>query len=843
MEVPTAPRQHEVERAWEPERRIAPPSAGAPNLRSLSPQVVLALQRTAGNQAVARRVATAEPEAPAHASDMASPENRHLAADIDETDKLDDAALEKQHAQNAHDVAATDGAAHVAALEKRDALEYVAAGRGMAAPKVDTKLWPSVRTDPVKRRQFLNALLEEHVRAEGSFEKGLYATMFPDPSIAGDIAVFKADADRFASEFKSQARINAERMLRGSNQAIAQLLHSYGIPGGNAAIAAEHILKGGGVPEEAAKVVRVMKQGADEPGGANEAAPTTHRMRLAQWVAVLKKHQERVREATKQSNLADMNVSVASTPADNVALKARKHLRRERDALSGLWIQAERAHPVLAAYRTGGPLEKIELGPLDSKDVDVEMRTVLEQVLPKVVSIAKANALIRSGEVSPLSLAPVVAMTRANMFVPPGSIRAGVVRDLMEDAKDSQSTVVMILSFALALVTMIPTGGASVGVAAGAASVGLAAYSALKEFEGYENAKTLIDTDLDRARALSDEEPSLAGFAMSLIGLGLEGAMLVHAFKTAVQIRRMAMAAQESERLKQMLDELNKIGAKHNAPDLAERLMKDEAIPPRNAFSDAEKTQDMPAFDDPSLRRPPSAPKGVPEYHSHEEVRLAVTKRLLSNLEWGEGTMLSKEVKLIDHALAANPGPVNRKIAEALPHVIKGLRDPELYGEVMADAWALAKAHNMDINAAIEELARQGGAPIRYIEAKEGILDSPVFFQKYGGKPAHFIDLPLAADDHGAMSHVIQDLVVERALKRAGQEVKAVEFRAWLGQAEGEIDAAGFATKETRTFESGEQKMKTGDYIWRMLYDNTAKNQINRPESLGPQLFMALGVR
>ncbi len=56
-------------------------------------------------------------------------------------------------------------------------------------------------------------------------------------------------------------------------------------------------------------------------------------------------------------------------------------------------------HPLLAAYRTGGPLEKVDLGALDSRDVDTEMRSVLEKVLPKIVSIARANALIKNGTV------------------------------------------------------------------------------------------------------------------------------------------------------------------------------------------------------------------------------------------------------------------------------------------------------------------------------------------------------------------------------------------------------------------------------------------------------------
>jgi hypothetical protein len=333
---------------------------------------------------------------------------------------------------------------------------------------------------------------------------------------------------------------------------------------------------------------------------------------------------------------------------------------------------------------------------------------------------------------------------------------------------------------------------------------------------------------------------------MTLIGLGIEGALLVRAFRTAVQLRRMAMAGERSARLQQLIDDLNQLGKDHKAADLGDQVVNDAktAKPPHDPFGDPETTQDMPAFDDPAARRPPRAPdRGVPEYHSHEEVKTAVARRLRSNLQWGDATMLSKEFKLIERALAEHPGAINAKIAKALPHVIKGLRDPELYAEVMADAWALAKSQNMDINAAIEELARSGGAPVRYIEAKEGILDPPKFFKKYGGKPAHFIDLPLAGDDHGAMTHVIQDLVVERALKRAGQEVKAVEFRGWLGEAEGELRADAYATKTTRTFEQDEKTMKTGDYIWRMLYDNTGAGHINRPEALGPQLFLALGVR
>jgi len=63
------------------------------------------------------------------------------------------------------------------------------------------------------------------------------------------------------------------------------------------------------------------------------------------------------------------------------------------------------------------------------------------------------------------------------------------------------------------------------------------------------------------------------------------------------------------------------------------------------------------------------------------------------------------------------------------------------------------------------------------------------------------------------------------------------------GQAEGTLGAAEYTTKATVTFEAGESEMRTGDYIWRMVYDNTGTLQINRPEEISNQFFLALGVR
>jgi hypothetical protein len=100
------------------------------------------------------------------------------------------------------------------------------------------------------------------------------------------------------------------------------------------------------------------------------------------------------------------------------------------------------------------------------------MQQVLEHILPKLAHIAQAFHLIKSGAVSPLSLPAVVGLTKANMFVPKGSIRDGVANDLTRQAsRDTEPTWMLIASFALAIVTLVPSGGASLAVATGIAGV------------------------------------------------------------------------------------------------------------------------------------------------------------------------------------------------------------------------------------------------------------------------------------------------------------------------------------------------------------------------------------
>src|SRR5690349_3417469 len=212
-----------MERAFEPSPRetpaVARPRERAEPLLAFTPETILALQRSAGNQAVARAVTVElrkEPPPPAMppAGDRATPENRHLAEEIDTVAELPNAQLEERRAVASNQVGRTSGAEHEKAVQSLDAIEYVAGMRRLGPRKLDWKNYEYIRHDAGKRRAYLRGIVEEGVRESGSFQ----ATVKNIPRTGGkelesDIWLLEQDAEAFAAQFRGQARINAERML------------------------------------------------------------------------------------------------------------------------------------------------------------------------------------------------------------------------------------------------------------------------------------------------------------------------------------------------------------------------------------------------------------------------------------------------------------------------------------------------------------------------------------------------------------------------------------------------------------------------------------------------------
>jgi hypothetical protein len=530
-----------------------------------------------------------------------------------------------------------------------------------------------------------------------------------------------------------------------------------------------------------------------------------------------------------------------------------------RKELAAGWIAAERAHPVLAAYRgTTKELETISLGTLDTAGVDDEMRELLEHVLPKLAHIAKANQLIKSGAISPLALPAVVGLTRANMFVPNGSIRAGVVNDLAAAAsRDCEPTWMIVASIALAIVTLVPSGGTSLAFATGVAGASLAAYTAVKELKHYDEQTSLYDTDLDRARALSQEEPSLTHFALSLISLGLEGLPLIHAFKLALDIKRLKMAGDDASKLRKAIAELNKIGKEKNAPKLGEEAAADaekaaaklkKPPKPRRAdteFPDVEdlphEDVDIPTGENIPRSKPETVKKVMEKYQSPEHVRQQVAKKISQYAHGFDPAHPPEGWELVQKVFALHPEGVNPELKALLPHALAGLRDPELYGEVMAEAWAALRA-DRDMNSILKEMAEAQGGKTRVIKHQQGTLKDEEFVKDVATQPEHIVDNPFVNKDHGAMTHLVQDLVLTRAFKRAGINKTASEFRQMLGAAVGVTEPELLRSFQQFKQLTGERTATTSEVLWRYTYDSGAW-EANQPEVLGPIFQELLDVR
>ena len=497
----------------------------------------------------------------------ATPENLQLAQVIDELDKLSDAELYKRRDEAV--VGATrdggdDQDRHIRTLE---AIEFLASRRGLDALKPN---WDQVsRRKPIPRRLNVRVLIEEGVREKGSFKQALAAFTHTN-EIEPDIRFFEAEAERFKRQFRGQARLTADRMLEESLQAISKVLSSYGFTGSARSAARELAAGTGEVDELAEAVVASAKRTSD----VDEPTKEKHRESLAVTVENLKKHQTTIKQLEQKDKELFEQWRQDRAKFDKALTEHARTIDRDleaaRNALKGAWIKAERRHPVLAAYRRDEELENIDLGKLDTDPVDRQMKAVIAKLLPKMVDIGKARAMLKNDLDFAVKLPSVVALTRANMFIPEGSLRAGMVNDLAAEAKGDDS-LIRAAALAIALLTLIPTGGASLAIPLGIASAGLAVYSVTKEWEKYKTVKTLANTDLDLARSLS-ARPSLTGFAVSLVELGLEGLPLIGAFKKARELKRLVNAGEDTA---EVVKDLNRIGKAHDAGDLGERALRE----------------------------------------------------------------------------------------------------------------------------------------------------------------------------------------------------------------------------------------------------------------------------
>ncbi|GIG60083.1 hypothetical protein Lfu02_44550 [Longispora fulva] len=228
--------------------------------------------------------------------------------------------------------------------------------------------------------------------------------------------------------------------------------------------------------------------------------------------------------------------------------EARKAWVAQEDAYHDACTKEQITYPVLAAYSTldhaAAELRKV---------ADADSAALAESLYKTIDDRVKNIATVRASfgdRFNPWKQPQIVALTKKQLGLNPWQCK--VVDERAADVKadaELDAKVFAAVAIGLGLLAAIPTGGTSVlaGVAAASAGVGAAysAYNLYEHYKDYQLASAETGTALDKAQAVSQDEPGLMWLAFDLLDLGLNVVGAAAAFKTL----RGAMAAAEASQL------------------------------------------------------------------------------------------------------------------------------------------------------------------------------------------------------------------------------------------------------------------------------------------------------
>ncbi len=539
--------------------RIAPPKVRSDpetEPERLRAPNVLGLQRTVGNRAIVKllRRRTLARQTSSEAMDLA----REAARSYNLWDR--------EHYLYARltDLGEARRAQQCIQLRAVEKLELATREKQWSAPVLE----PDVEERIAARRE-----ASRLIGWKGSAKEGLEAAMAKakTPMDYVQIALLRQDLDDLKRDFRGAAYDNAYKVLDESARRIGDMLRSYGLMIAHAEPLVRNVTFGyqssGHAVEEWLGYAKAL-----DPWKSKKTA--THRsdlIKAAAHVRGLRKDYERELTDYLQkyeskdviSQIGKVWLSLPAVlrvtkPTTDAQRKDLERVKAKQAAAAGAQIQAEHEHPLLAAYRDR------KLDELASSKGDDAVEEVIDTSIDTLSNILMAKLALKQHKVSPLELGPIVGLTRAQLLIRTGSYWDAAIADLIHEETDGNKFVKAVLQVVLAALAVIPGGQifALLGLA-------LDLYTAGNELVQYGLDKTFAGTDLDRAKALSDKSPSLAGFAFALIGAGLNAAAVRSAFTEADALRA-RIAGGDTD----AIDVLNKLGKEHGVEHLGEDVAK-----------------------------------------------------------------------------------------------------------------------------------------------------------------------------------------------------------------------------------------------------------------------------
>lgn len=296
-----------------------------------------------------------------------------------------------------------------------------------------------------------------------------------------------------------------------------------------------------------------MTEGSQAKAGIAEAA-----QQLLKRKAEMRPLEERVAKVDRDYDLAKLGARGAyEVPKPAGYDEAHKELDTEKLRYEGLIAELGAQYPALDAVAHDNPSGLEALAKGNAKEAAAVIGPVIRERRGKIQYV-----LDNKDAVNIYKLPKVVALTKGKQKIDEGSWKDALVeRKQQEDLKRDELIDAALAAINLALILLAPvTGGATMVVAAGISSV-----TAVQHAQSYMLEDAMNKSDLEKAKALSQTEPSLLWLAIEVVAALADvhqAGQLIAAYRpveSAVKAARGAAAKEEIEaarsRVKQACEE------------------------------------------------------------------------------------------------------------------------------------------------------------------------------------------------------------------------------------------------------------------------------------------------
>jgi hypothetical protein len=378
------------------------------------------------------------------------------------------------------------------------------------------------------------------------------------PNLRETRAAIKRDHEKFIQDFETQAKANVRATLTTSEETAKREAVRYGITEekigmfmGAYLTSAHHMQTGTPVVsglQKAAGVLLARRQKVDL-------------LRRKQWAATRMEHDPwdpkgriLVPDEPKYSQLG-------------VEVKA------ESESYEQLRSAIASEYPVLAAVSELNK-DTSDLETISKKGAGDETAEIIgAQITERLANIQKVRTnLDDKSEINIWRLPPVVDVVSVQLGAQTSPLKKLWVSEQVEEEKPGMLGSIALLIFNLLALALAPvTGGISLAVAAGVnvIATGLEVHEFMMQ-------KALAGTDFDKARSLSQDEPSLFWLAVSIVGTVFDvvgAASAIKAFRALAPLAKAAEAAKGGKEAEAAMEALELAARKAGGSKLAEKVV------------------------------------------------------------------------------------------------------------------------------------------------------------------------------------------------------------------------------------------------------------------------------